>query len=79
MINLTEKERKVIELKAKGCTHKQVAQALITNVRYVKIILDRLYKKTSTKNSNHLTAWAYENDILKINYQKLSNTQESGE
>jgi DNA-binding CsgD family transcriptional regulator len=64
MINLTEKEKRIIELKADGHTLKEIARTLATNRQYVFQLVNDLYKKTGVRNGPSLIAWAYKNRVL---------------
>lgn len=67
MTTLTEKEKRIIELKAEGKTVKQIARALTVSTRSAHKIINQLYAKTGTNNSGSIVDWGHKNKIFADN------------
>jgi DNA-binding NarL/FixJ family response regulator len=66
-MNITDKEKKFIELKAQGLKMRDIAKAMYMSYRTCENFASDLYRKTGTANGSSLIDWGYNNGILKIN------------
>lgn len=72
-MNITDKERKFIELKAQGLKMRDIAKELFMSEGYLENFVRDLYEKTGTKNGSSLINWAWSNSILKISKENLTD------
>lgn len=70
MINITEKERKLIELLRLDLTYEEMSKILYRSVATIKKEAWNLRVKTGCRSTRRLVAWSYENEI---NSQRLPN------
>ena len=63
---LSDREREILELVAKGWSAKQVARLIEISPRTVERHIDNLRMKTHTRNAVHMIAFAYANGILNV-------------
>jgi DNA-binding CsgD family transcriptional regulator len=68
---ISDKEKELIELKARGFTDKKAARAMFRSPKSIEKMLSRLYEKTDCPNANALINWAWEQEILKRNRENL--------
>ena len=62
-IDLTPRERSVLELVAQGLMNKEIARQLDTSVRNVEKYVSRLFSKTDTNSRTELVRYALENGL----------------
>jgi len=62
-IDLTPRERSVLELVAEGLMNKEIARRLETSVRNVEKYVSRLFSKTGTSSRTELVRYALENSL----------------
>jgi DNA-binding CsgD family transcriptional regulator len=76
-MNITDKEKRIIELKAEGKTVKQIAREITTSRPYTEQLIHDLYQKTGCRNGGSLVAWGYRNGVLEIKRGNLPNNGEA--
>jgi DNA-binding NarL/FixJ family response regulator len=64
-LNLTPRERSVLELLAQGLMNKEIAHRLDTSVRNVEKYVSRLFSKTGTNSRTELVRFALEHGLAK--------------
>ncbi|MCS6782032.1 MAG: response regulator transcription factor [Gloeomargarita sp. SKYBB_i_bin120] len=64
-IDLTPRERSVLELLAQGLMNKEIAHRLDTSVRNVEKYVSRLFSKTGTNSRTELVRFALEHGLAK--------------
>ncbi|APB34705.1 two component LuxR family transcriptional regulator [Gloeomargarita lithophora Alchichica-D10] len=64
-LDLTPRERSVLELLAQGLMNKEIAHRLETSVRNVEKYVSRLFSKTGTNSRTELVRFALENGLAK--------------
>lgn len=64
-IELTPRERSVLELVAEGLMNKEIARRLETSVRNVEKYVSRLFSKTNTNSRTELVRFALEHGLTK--------------
>lgn len=69
-VNLTQRERQLIELIEKDYSSKEIATALKISVHTVETHRKNIMRKTGTGNVLLLVKWAYENNILQPPYDR---------
>ncbi|RYG50926.1 MAG: response regulator transcription factor [Chitinophagaceae bacterium] len=63
-VNITQREKQLIELIEKDFSNKEIATALKISLRTVETHRKNIMRKTGTGNVLSLVKWAYENNIL---------------
>lgn len=63
-VNITSRDKKIIELISLGYTDKEIAKALKLSYSAVRASCSYIQMKTNTINRPHLISWAYKNNIL---------------
>jgi len=64
-VNITQREKQLIELIEKDYSSKEIATALKISLRTVETHRKNIMRKTGTGNVLSLVKWAYENNILR--------------
>jgi len=65
-IDLTRREKEVLELICKGYSNQQISEALFISQRTVERHRSSLLDKTDSKNSISLVIYAIKNNLVKI-------------
>lgn len=66
-IELTQRDRQIIELMAEGKTAEEMAKVFYKGkIGCVETYKNRLYRRLKVKNGPHLISWAYKNKILNV-------------
>ena len=63
-IQITDRDRYILECIASGYTSVEIAQSLKISKSVIHNDLYKMFNKTGTQNRAHLVAWAYQNNIL---------------
>lgn len=63
-VNLTEREREIIDLIAKEYSNADIGRQLIISERTVETHRKNIYRKTNTTSIVGLIKWAYENKVI---------------
>lgn len=58
---LTEREIKILQLLADGCSNKQIAKELGISIRTVKFHTNNIYSKLDVDSRSQAIAWAWKN------------------
>jgi DNA-binding NarL/FixJ family response regulator len=66
-IDISEKERYLLTLIAKGFSNKEISQKFSVSIRTIETQRNRLEKKFGVKNGSHLIDFAYRNALLMVN------------
>lgn len=76
-MELTEKEKEILDLVTKGHTNKEAAKKLFMSLQSFKWNLARLREKCGCNNTKELISFAYENELIARNSQKVNRVDPS--
>ena len=61
---LTDREREIAVLVARGLTNREIAEQLVLSVRTVETHVGRVLAKLGLRTRGQLTAWAHEEGLM---------------
>ena len=68
-INITDKERDIINLLAEGYTYKDIAQITASKAGTVRASIEKIRLKLRARNIPHAIFLAFQAGVLKVNHE----------
>jgi LuxR family maltose regulon positive regulatory protein len=63
---LTEREMHILKELSKGCSYKQIADALFISLNTVKFHMKSIYRKTELNSNTELMKYAFKNGLVDL-------------